>query len=416
MYRLIGLLLTSFLLCSADFLYSASPSIRIWHAYRGEEKDLLEEIVHQVEQDLKVQITLLSLPYQVFSNKLQASIPKGNGPDLWIFAHDRIGDWVEDELIEPIGYWIKQDDLESTLASSVSAMTDHGNLYGLPISYKTLVLYYNHQLVPNAPQTMHELMEIAQQPRFREAKPNQIQGLGIPEADSLYFHAPWLHAFHGSSLDFINLPVEQSIKPMQESALYLKSLLSIMPKEMNSALVTELFKREELLFVVNGPWFKGDLIGFDHWAITPLPRVSQTDEQSNAEQSNPLNASPFLTVEGLFLSAYSHQKEIAFQVMKAMTSQKYQQMRIDRGVLVVDQSVQPKNEKMVNWFKIFQSAAQTAIPMPTHPKMKAVWTPVKKYLSQVIDGSNQDPILLLKKEISEQVLQKSSFPLLENLK
>jgi arabinogalactan oligomer/maltooligosaccharide transport system substrate-binding protein len=416
MYRLIALIFAFSLLCSTCFLSSLSASIRIWHAYRGEEKDLLEEIVHQVEQDLKVQIILLSLPYQVFSNKLQASIPKGNGPDLWIFAHDRIGDWVEDELIEAIGYWIKQDDLASTLESSVSAMTYHGNLYGLPISYKTLVLYYNQQLVPNPPQTMHALVEIAKQARFKEAKPTQIQGLGIPEADSLYFHAPWLHAFHGSSLDLINLPIDQSIRPMQDSALYLKSLLSIMPKEMNSALVTELFKREELLFVINGPWFKGDLIGFDHWAISPLPNVSQTDEQSNAEKSNPLNASPFLTVEGLFLSAYSNQKEIAFEVMKAITSKKYQQMRIDRGVLVVDQSVQPKDEKMVNWFKVFQRSAQTAIPMPTHPKMKAVWTPVKKYLSQMIDGSDQDPILLFKKEISEQVLQTSSFTTLENLK
>jgi arabinogalactan oligomer/maltooligosaccharide transport system substrate-binding protein len=368
------------------------PHIRIWHAYRGEEKELLEKISHLIEVDLKLKITLLSLPYQVFSNKLQAAIPKGNGPDLWIFAHDRIGDWLEDELIEAIGYWMDRTSLEPILNSAVSAMMAHGNLYGLPISYKTLVLYYNKNLVSALPQSMDELIKLAKQ-TTNEIGQSQVFGLGVPEADSLYFHAPWLHAFEGSSLDFINLPVDQSVEPLQKSANFLKSLLQICPKEMNAALVTELFKRDHLRFVINGPWFKSDLSGFDHWEIVSLPSV------------NGREARPFLTVEGLFLSAYSTQKEIAFQVMKAMIDQKYQQMRIDQGILVSNQTVQPSDPKLKHWFEVFQHAAQTAVPMPINPKMKAVWTPVKKYLSQIIDGTSEDPILLFKKEIKEQVLK-----------
>ena len=38
-----------------------------------------------------VQIETLAVPYQAFADRITAAVPRGKGPDLFIFAHDRIG-------------------------------------------------------------------------------------------------------------------------------------------------------------------------------------------------------------------------------------------------------------------------------------------------------------------------------------
>ena len=34
------------------------------------------------------------------ADKLAVAVPRGNGPDLFIFAHDRLGDWATSGLLE----------------------------------------------------------------------------------------------------------------------------------------------------------------------------------------------------------------------------------------------------------------------------------------------------------------------------
>ena len=49
---------------------------------------------------------LVAVPYDAFADKLTSAIPRGNGPDLFIYPHDRIGDWADAGMIEPIEFWV----------------------------------------------------------------------------------------------------------------------------------------------------------------------------------------------------------------------------------------------------------------------------------------------------------------------
>ena len=82
----------------------AEPSeLTLWHSYRGAEEEALQKSVDVFNASRgEVDITLLSIPYEVMASKLTTAIPRGHGPDLFIFAHERVGDWTESGLLEPI--------------------------------------------------------------------------------------------------------------------------------------------------------------------------------------------------------------------------------------------------------------------------------------------------------------------------
>ncbi len=359
----------------------------IWHSYRGEERILLDEIIQTLSQDFQIEIEALALPYQAFSNKLQVAIPRGNGPDLLIFAHDKLGDWVNHGLIEPIGYWVKPEDYQDFFPNALDAMTYNQNLYGIPLSCKSLVLYYNQKRIKQVPKTMEALIEIAQKPEFSSQNP-RIWGLGIPEVDSFYFHAPWFHAFHGNVDQLLTEP--QELLPLIQSTDWLLSLTQeIMPKELTSALLTELFKKDQLLFVINGPWFKGELAGFEDWQVANLPSVQGRESK------------PFLSVEGLFLSSKSKNKEWAFKIMNAFHQPRFNQRRIALGILTAHQKSIQTNAVHQHWFSVFEQQIQKSIPMSSVPKMKGIWSPIKKYISQMIDGHRENTLIILKQELQQ---------------
>ena len=54
-----------------------------------------------------VVVKTLAVPYDAYADKITASVPRGKGPDVFIFAQDRLGGWVEaGQTIEPIDFFV----------------------------------------------------------------------------------------------------------------------------------------------------------------------------------------------------------------------------------------------------------------------------------------------------------------------
>ena len=85
--------LTALIFISAAQLGCANSSpeaVILWHAYRGDEAKALEETVNAYRQRPNAaHVRLVAVPYDAFANKLRVAVPRGNGPDLFIFAHAR---------------------------------------------------------------------------------------------------------------------------------------------------------------------------------------------------------------------------------------------------------------------------------------------------------------------------------------
>jgi arabinogalactan oligomer / maltooligosaccharide transport system permease protein len=72
----------------------------VWHAYgESEARGLNAAIDAYRAEHPEVSIDVVASPFGAYATKLRQAIPAGNGPDLFIDAHDRLPSYVESGLL-----------------------------------------------------------------------------------------------------------------------------------------------------------------------------------------------------------------------------------------------------------------------------------------------------------------------------
>ncbi|MGZ3460987.1 MAG: extracellular solute-binding protein, partial [Archangium sp.] len=176
-----------------------TKEIVLWHAYRAEEKAALEKVIGQFNATHKdVKVTTLAVPYDAYADKISATVPRGKGPDLFIFAQDRLGGWIEaGNTVEPVDFYLDDALHKRFIPTTMEAMTYRGTVYGLPLDYKVITLIYNKKLVPTPPKTSGELVKLARKLTDKQAG---RFGLAYSYGD-FYYHAALMNGFGGGVFD-----------------------------------------------------------------------------------------------------------------------------------------------------------------------------------------------------------------------
>src|SRR4051812_43672701 len=136
------------LACLACLLFPAramAAPIVLWHSYRGDEEKALAEILARWKGE---QIETLAVPFDAYKTKLGAAVPLGEGPDLFIDTHDRLGDYRAAKIVAPAGDALEEGVFSET---ALSAVREGGAVWGVPLSQKCLALYLNTDLVKEVP-------------------------------------------------------------------------------------------------------------------------------------------------------------------------------------------------------------------------------------------------------------------------
>src|SRR6476659_2034446 len=126
----------------------------VWHAYRGGEEAALKKVLARYESEAGVKVTALAVPYDAYAYKLEAAIPRGNGPDLFVNKHDDVGEFSRAGLIQPMDV-----PADHFLEGTVEPLRLEGHLWGLPLTFKSLALYYRRDKLSHPPVTTDELMK-----------------------------------------------------------------------------------------------------------------------------------------------------------------------------------------------------------------------------------------------------------------
>lgn len=346
----------------------------LWHAYTGQERAALEQTAATwTAAHPDKPLVLVAVPYDSFADKLTSAIPRGNGPDLFIYPHDRIGDWADAGTIEPIEYWVDDARADRFSEQAVGAMAYRGSLWGLPLAVKSLALYVRSDLVKTPIETTDALVSLTPAMKARN-------GFAIAYANvDLYGHAPWLHGFGGSVMDDegnIAIATPEAALAMT----FARKLVSdgVAPADAQGPLVATLFNEGKAATVMSGPWFVADIGANVRWHVEPLPIISETGK----------HAAPFLGAEGVLMSAQAHDKNAAFAVMDAITS--------DEAAII---RAQTARQVVANWrayddptvakdaaLKTFRAQLDHTVPMPKSGAMRMVWTPYKTALGEVLSG------------------------------
>ncbi|MBZ4330969.1 extracellular solute-binding protein [Corallococcus sp. AS-1-12] len=377
-------LLAALCLCAVGLLpvpSFAATELVLWHAYRAEEKAALEKVVAEYNKanEGKVKVTTLAVPYDAYADKISATVPRGKGPDLFIFAQDRLGGWIEaGNTVEPIDFFLDDATKKRFIPTTMEAMTYRGTAYGLPLNYKVITLIYNKKLVPTPPKTSGEMVTMAK--KLTDAKAGRF-GLAYAYND-FYYHASVMNGFGGGVFDAKNAPTLNSPANVKsvEQVLKWKNKDGILPAEPSSALITSLFNEGKAAMVFSGPWFLGEVAKNVDYGLARLPTLDEN-------KGTPMK--PWMTVEGVYVAAPSKNKEAAYDFAKFLT---------DAGpgkTLALEGRQSPANQAVYQDAKVaadpllkaMKDQVDVAVPMPNLPEMSMVWTPATSAMNTVFKNT-----------------------------
>jgi arabinogalactan oligomer/maltooligosaccharide transport system substrate-binding protein len=367
-WALVGLAATLAAGCRRD-----DAAVTLWHAYDRDERAALEATARTWnEAHPTQQVELVAMPYDGFGDKLGSAIPNGNGPDLFIYSQDRLGDWTAAGVLEPIEFWIDEPTAARFTPEALAGLAYRDALWGLPLAVKSLVLYVRSDLVPTPPRTTDDLLAMA--PRFAA---NGRFALAYP-VDDLYAHAPWLHGFGGAAIAGDTPTIATA--PAVAAAAFARQLVTsrTVPPEADAALVATLFAEGKAAMAISGPWFLADIPAGVPYTITTLPTVSATGRA----------AAPYLGTEGVLMSSRARDKDAAIAVALALTDDAAAAVRATRAHQVVPNPDAYRGALAADpALAAFRAQLAHTVPMPVSPAMRAVWTPYKNALGQIVSGA-----------------------------
>jgi maltose-binding protein MalE len=350
--------------------------LTLWHTYRDVEQKALEAVVadwNASPEGKRAPVRLEANPYDGFSDKLTAAIPRGNGPDLFIFAHDRIGGWAKSQIVAPLQDYVDEATIGGFWPETLPPLEFQEQLYGLPLAYKSAVLYYNTELVKEPPKDTAALIELAK--GLTQAK-DGVFGLVYPHS-VLFHHSPWLFGFGGKLLEGTKptLDTPENARSLE----FAKGLVDagIIPKEVDPSLLASLFNSRKAAMVVNGPWFRGEIAPDVKYAVAPIPQITESGKP----------ASPFLSVEAVLISEKSAHKKEAYAFASYLASEgSLRRLREGKQSVAAKAAYALTEAKDDPILQVFLAQLHASTPTPNIPEMNAIWSPFDRALEAVISG------------------------------
>lgn len=137
-------------------------TITIWHDKEDAVTQVLEEEFAQLEPQIHVVLEKKSDLTEAL--KMVGNDPKA-APDMYFFAHDKIGVYAEMDILSPITDIIPAEELDAYMDNTIEAATYKGTVYQLPIYYETLLFMYNRLYMKDeeVPATTEELYAYMQE-------------------------------------------------------------------------------------------------------------------------------------------------------------------------------------------------------------------------------------------------------------
>jgi arabinogalactan oligomer/maltooligosaccharide transport system substrate-binding protein len=368
-------------LLAAGAAWAQANELVVWHAYRGAEKAAFEKVMKLYESKPAakgLKVNTLAIPFDAYADRISAAVPRGRGPDLFIYAQDRLGGWVEaGKTVEPIDFFVDKATRDRFLPGMMDAMTYGKSVYGLPLNYKSTTLIYNKAMIKTPPKTVAEMLKLAKQ--HTQADSGRY-GLAYWYTN-FYFHAALLNAYGGRVFDDggkLTLNTAATVASIKQMMKWYRDD-KVVPPEPSEALVASLFNEGKAAMVINGPWFVGEISPSVQYGLALLPVVD--------DAKRPMR--PWLTIEGVYIAASSNKKDQAYELAKFLTSE-------EAGLILAIEGRQLHTNKAVYQdkrvsgdpvLKAFYEQLANAEPMPNRAEMTMVWSPVTTAMNKIVKGA-----------------------------
>lgn len=345
-------------------------TITIWHDKEDEVAQVLQEELEKLEPEVHVVLEKksdLTEALKVVGNDPNAA------PDMYFFAHDKIGVYAEMGILAPITDIIPEEELNRYMDMTLEAATYKGEIYQLPIYYETLLFLYNHLYMSeeDVPKTTEELYAYMQ-----EKTKGGHYGF-VEQHSTPYYAAGWIHGFGGYLINEDGEPGLNSPETIQ-ALEYHKKFVDLMPGETEYATVNTLFNEGKAHATIAGPWLIPTVkaSGMDV-GVASMPVIDETGAP----------VSPYTGVQGIQVLKYAaeNKSEAVEKILRQL-------MEPDIGVKLAQASgCAPANEACYEMEAVtgdevvmaMKETAENAVPMPNIPEMDVMWTVAGNLLTDV---------------------------------
>lgn len=132
---------------------SAEPvTLTFWNGFTGPDGEALTTLVDQYnESQDQVTIDMEIMPWDVFFDRLLPALSAGEGPDFIAMNSQRLAQFVDAGAFAAVDDFYEQTGLKDDLARpAVEALELDGQMYGVPLNYTSLLLYWNKTMFEEA--------------------------------------------------------------------------------------------------------------------------------------------------------------------------------------------------------------------------------------------------------------------------
>ncbi len=367
--------------CSGNSEQANTKRIVIWH-------DKEDMVIGTLETYLKETVPDLEIVFEkkaslTDSLKLVGNDPNA-APDLFIFAHDKIGVFAEMGILEEIKNVTDESVFNDMLPMTVEAVTYKDKIYQLPLYFETLLFMYNRKYMQDneVPTTTEELYS------YMEENTGRDRYGFVEQHSTAYYSAAWIHGFGGKIIDETGTPFPDQTA-VKNALEYHKKFVDLMPGETEYNTVNTLFLNGKADSTIGGPWMVPSAreAGID-LGIALMPTIDSTG----------LALAPCSGVQGIHVlkNAAMTKKESINRLLTALT---------DPSIgtsLALASGCAPANVKcyddtrVVNdtLVQVMRETAQIAVPMSNIPEMDVMWTVTGNLLTDInLSGKDIDESL-----------------------
>jgi maltose/maltodextrin transport system substrate-binding protein len=310
-------------------------------------------------------------------NKFAQAAAAGKGPDIWIWPHDRIGEWIAGGLLQTVSPGKKvQADIDPL---AWKAFNVGGKTWGYPMSIEAVSLVYNKALVPTPPKTFEEV--IALDKKLSASGKKAI----LWDYNNTYFTWPLLAANGGYAFKLKADGTYDAGDTGVNNAGALKGaeLLSklvkdgVMTKGAGYAEMEAGMAQGKVAMMINGPWSWDNLKKANvDFGVARIPSVGGK------------KAAPFVGVLGAMISKASPNRDVAVEFIE-------NHLLSLQGLKTVNDDVPlgtPASKALFAELKgnpniqATMASAQDGSPMPNNPEMGRFWSSMESALKNMTEG------------------------------
>ena len=367
-------------------------------------KAYMEEAAKAFEKESGTKVTIKTGDALGGLDKLSLDNQSGKAPDVMMAPYDRVGGLGNDGQLAEVT--LNKD--SKTDKTTESLVTNGGKVYGAPAVIETLVLYYNKDLIQEAPKTFGELEELAKDSKYDFAGEAGKNTAFLADWTNFYYaygllsgNGGYVFGKNGTDPKDIGLNNQGAIDGIE----YAKTWYAKWPKGLQDTkgaanFIQTQFQEGKTAAIIDGPWKASSLkeakVNYGVATIPTLPNGKAYSAFGGgkawvipAGANNPEAAQKFVD----FLTTTDQQKAFYDKTNEVPANTEAREYAVGKN-----------DELTTAVVKQFENAQ----PMPNISEMSTVWDPAATMLFDAVSGKKSakdaadDAVKLIKETIEQK--------------